>query len=304
MASHLEQALYADARAFLARPGKAFRARLIDVAYRLAGGTPGALPSAALEAVELLHGGSLIVDDIQDDAETRRGGPALHRAIGTPRALNTGNWLYFVALARLDALELAPYCARALSRAAHACLVRCHEGQALDLALSVAELRRTELAEIVHAVSAMKTGALTAFAAQVGGSVAGAESRALEGLVRFGEQVGIALQMLDDLGAFVSPARAHKAHEDLRGKRVGWMWAWAAESLDEITFKQLLKQLARDGEGDALRERLAEAAAPLGQQRVEAALAAAERLLHPTFSGHPAIALVRDELTRLGQSYG
>ncbi|MDB4987061.1 MAG: Polyprenyl synthetase, partial [Myxococcaceae bacterium] len=101
---HLERALYGAAREFLGRPGKAFRTRLIEGCFALLAQDGERVPAAAVETIELLHGGSLIVDDIQDDALTRRGSPALHQLIGTPRALNTGNWLYFVALARLDAL--------------------------------------------------------------------------------------------------------------------------------------------------------------------------------------------------------
>src|SRR5262249_51575318 len=99
--SLLDTTLYDSAREFLSRPSKGRRSRLIGASYLLAGGN-GRLPQAAVDMIELLHTGSLIVDDIQDGAETRRGGRSLHKLIGMPRALNTGNWLYFVALTRLD----------------------------------------------------------------------------------------------------------------------------------------------------------------------------------------------------------
>lgn len=302
--THLERALYADARSFLARPGKAFRARLIEGCYRLAGGDGEHVPRAAVEAIELLHGGSLIVDDIQDDAETRRGAPALHRLIGTPRALNTGNWLYFVALARMDTLGLAPEVASELTRAAHRCLMRCHEGQALDLALAVGDLRRAELGSLVHFVSAMKTGALTGFGAQLGATAAGASARVVRTLGSFGKKVGVALQMLDDLGSFIAPSRHHKALEDLRGQRASWVWAWASEALDEHTYHQLLKQLSREGELDSLRERLADASEPLGRERVHRALEAAKSELSILLAPNQALDALHAELTRLEHSYG
>ena len=301
---HLTRVLHDDARAFLARPGKALRARLMDCCFVLAGGTPSSLPAAAAEAIELLHGGSLIVDDIEDDAAERRGAPALHRLIGTPRALNTGNWLYFVALARLDELHLDAARARALSRAAHTCLVRCHEGQALDLALRVSALKRAELAGVAHGVSALKTGALTSFAARLAATVAGASEPVVETLARFGLQVGVGLQMLDDLGGFVSDARAEKAREDLRGHRVSWVWPWADEALDPLTFKQLIKQLSREAEVDALRERLADAAAPLGRARIRVALEEARQTLSPLRVSDALRAKVDVELQHLEVSYG
>jgi geranylgeranyl pyrophosphate synthase len=301
---HLERALYGSAREFLARPGKAFRARLIEACYALAGGLSGSVPAAAVEAIELLHGGSLIVDDIQDDAQVRRGAPALHRMIGTPLALNTGNWLYFVALARLDELPLDASKARELARAAHLCLIRCHEGQALDLSLRVGELRRSELAAVARTTSALKTGALAGFAAQLGGTCAGASSRVLATLHAFGSKIGLALQMLDDLGSFVAAPRHHKALEDLRGERISWIWSWAGETLDELTFKQLVKQLARESEHEQLRARLAETVEPLGRLRVREALDEAERELTTMFAPSYALEAMRAELSRLEKSYG
>jgi geranylgeranyl pyrophosphate synthase len=301
---HLERALYGSAREFLARPGKAFRARLIESCFRLAGGAEQSVPRAALEAIEVLHAGSLIVDDIQDDAETRRGAPALHRSIGTPRALNTGNWLYFVALNKLDTLTLTPEVARELGACAHRCLLRCHEGQALDLALAVGDLRRAELASTVSFISALKTGALTGFAAQVGATAAGASPRVVSTLASFGRQVGVVLQMLDDLGSFVSETRHHKALEDLRGQRASWVWAWASETLDEHTYRQLLKLLVRDGELSALRERLSDAVEPLGRLRVHEALERAKRELAPLLASPSLLEALHADLDRLEHSYG
>ncbi|HVZ35206.1 MAG TPA: polyprenyl synthetase family protein, partial [Polyangiaceae bacterium] len=257
-AEHLERALYGAAREFLARPGKAFRARLIEACFRLVSRSDESVPSAALEAIELLHGGSLIVDDIQDDADVRRGAPALHRAIGAPRALNTGNWLYFVALSRLDELPLGDESARELTRAAHQCLRRCHEGQSLDLWLRAGEVRRAEFASLVHVVSLLKTGALTGFAARLGATLAHASTHQLALLTRFGQHVGVALQMLDDLGSFVCESRYHKALEDLRQQRMSWVWSWASEVLDEVRYKHFLRQLSREPEWGALRAGLAE----------------------------------------------
>jgi geranylgeranyl pyrophosphate synthase len=302
----LERALYGAAREFLARPGKQFRARLIETCFALAGGGSDGerIPSVAIEAIELLHGGSLIIDDIQDDAEQRRGAPALHRTIGTPRALNTGNWLYFVALSRLDALGLPAELASPLQRDAHRCLVRCHEGQALDLALAVGDLRRSELPAMVGFVSALKTGALTGFAAQLGATAARAPASVVKQLAGFGKKVGVALQMIDDLSSFVAPAREHKALEDLRGQRASWVWCWASEALDEHTYRQLQKQLCREGELRLLRERLCDAAEALGRVRVRAALERAQDELRPLSAPASLLDEMRAELTKLEHSYG
>ena len=85
----------------MARPSKQFRGQLVKLAYRLTSGT-GTLSLVARErcdilanVAELIHAGSLLVDDIQDGSSMRRGAPALHLRYGVSLALNAGNWLYF-----------------------------------------------------------------------------------------------------------------------------------------------------------------------------------------------------------------
>lgn len=301
---HFERALFAGAREFLSRPGKAFRARMVEASFALAGGDPLRVPRAALEAIELLHGGSLIVDDIQDDAEERRGAPALHRTMGMPRALNVGNWLYFVALGKLDELTFDPARALETMRAAHRCFLCCHEGQALDLSLRIGELKRSEVSAVARTTSQLKTGALMSFAARLGALAGDAGPGGVETLARFGEQTGVVLQMLDDLGSFVAPGRQDKALEDLRGQRVNWVWAWAVECVDEVTYKQLTKQTARGENLADVRQRVAQAVEPLGRERIRGALREALHRLEQTFGQRSALLGLSAELSRLEQSYG
>ena len=131
-----DQALNDPVKQFLSRSGKGIRPELVNELFRLSGGT-GDAPRAISEAIELLHAGSLIIDDIEDDSIERRGKPTLHREIGIPLALNAGNWMYFQAI---DKLATSPF----RSRTRHRILARttrtirrCHEGQALDLSARV-----------------------------------------------------------------------------------------------------------------------------------------------------------------------
>lgn len=301
--SLLNTTLYESAREFLSRPSKGLRAHLIAASYLLAGGN-GRLPQAAIDMIELLHSGSLIVDDIQDGAETRRGGRSLHRVIGMPRALNTGNWLYFVALTRLDALALDDARARALAQATHHCLVDCHEGQSLDLALRVTDSNHSDLPRVVELVTRLKTGAPMGLAARLGATLAGAPSRGIEALVAFGYSVGLALQMLDDLGSFVADHRHHKGLEDLRNQRVSWVWAWASENLAARDFHRLVERVSDEASLPHLRSQLADIVEPVGRARVRNLLDASERELRAHFSGNDTLELVHEELARLERSYG
>lgn len=298
----LDATLYGSAREFLSRPSKGLRARLIGASYLLAGGH-GSLPEAAVDMIELLHSGSLIVDDIQDGADIRRGGPCLHKMIGMPRALNTGNWLYFVALTRLDALALDDARARALATATHRCLVDCHEGQSLDLALRVVDAEYATLPRLVELVTRLKTGAPMSLAARIGATLAGASARRIDALVEFGDNVGLALQMLDDLSSFITPGRDHKGIEDLRNQRVSWVWAWASERLDRSSFQKLIGELQQEDALPRVRAHLAEVVEPVGRKCVRTLLERSESDLTRQFATSSALDLVHDELRRLERSY-
>jgi geranylgeranyl pyrophosphate synthase len=255
--------------------------------------------------VELLHAGSLIVDDIEDESAVRRGAPALHVEHGLARALNAGNWLYFwpqmlIARSRLpDALRLAIH-----ERVATA-LMRCHQGQALDVSIDVRELAREETPGVVRAISRLKTGGLMELASARGALAARAEPRVVQALSDLGRDVGIGLQMLDDLSGYLSPSRAHKAAEDLRLHRPTWIWAWLAEGREPAEYDGALACL-HAATSDEERARLlphlrgvARAARPL----VRAHFVEATHRVAQAVGESPTLAAVRRELDELEESY-
>jgi geranylgeranyl pyrophosphate synthase len=301
------RALAGPARGFLARPGKELRARLVHVGWTLGGGAPDALPERLALVLEILHAGSLIIDDIEDAADLRRGAPALHHQVGVPVAINTGSWMYFWALAELGQLHLAPDRELAAYHLAVTTLVRAHQGQALDLATRVDELDPVHVAAVVDAVARLKTGTLCRFATELGALAAGAPPVTRAAVGRFGERAGIALQMLDDLGAIASPARRAKAHEDLRGARPTWPWAWLAERAP-FAWTRLAGQVRAAQAGqldpDTLADELAELVVPLGRTRVHALLAATLDELAAALGPSPALDALAADLRQMEESYG
>lgn len=304
---HLDASLYDPLREFLRRPGKEFRGRLLVACWTLAGGK-GAPPRLLPWTVELLHAGSLIIDDIEDGSPDRRGAPALHVLYGTPVALNAGNWLYFAAFALLERLALPPATELAASRTMHRALLDCHRGQALDLTLRMSTLPQREVARAVEQTTSLKTGTLLELSARLGALAAGASVERMECLARFGRELGVALQMLDDLGGIFSEARAHKGHEDLRLGRPTWPWAWLAVSRSESDYAAL-QSLARSVEGgerspeelaQRLRDHLGSAPRRRVHHRVRRALAHLEREL----GASPALTQLSADIARLERSYG
>jgi geranylgeranyl pyrophosphate synthase len=300
------EALYGPLRDFLGRPGKEFRARLVGAAFRL-GGRSETPPAELPLIVELLHAGSLIVDDIEDGSAYRRGEPALHCTYGLPRALNAGNWLYFWPMSLIERLDVAPEARLALYRTISQTLLRCHSGQALDLSARVGGLSQRDVARVVEVTTSLKTGALMELAAAIGAIAAGAPSARAQAIAEFGMRLGTGLQMLDDLGGLTSEKRCHKGHEDLLLGRPTWPWAWAARDLDEIGFARL-STMSRDVQArnlhpEYLAEALREHIAIRGRFHVQQHLGSALRDLERAVGPSAVIDLLAQEIEKLEQSY-
>ncbi|MBA3317178.1 MAG: polyprenyl synthetase family protein [Gemmatimonadales bacterium] len=186
----------------LAAPGKRVRAALLLASYRAVGGTSPAVAGVAA-AVETMHTYSLVHDDLpcMDDDDLRRGRPTTHRKFDVPTATRAGYLLVPVAArvlaAAADALELAPptlgRMAVELFRAGG--IEGMVGGQWLDLE---AEGRTLALGDLI-AVHRGKTGALIRAACSVGAIAAEAEPSEVAALTAYGEEVGLAFQVADDV---------------------------------------------------------------------------------------------------------
>jgi geranylgeranyl pyrophosphate synthase len=286
----LGRTLFGPAGRFLRVPGKRVRAELVQLGWTL-GGAAGPCPALLADAAELLHAGALIVDDIQDAATTRRGRPALHRTIGVPLALNAGNWLFFWPLERLSRLPFDDATALALHRRIVQVVARCHVGQALDLGLAIDTLRPCDVAPAVRAITELKTGSLTGLAVALGAVAAGASARRAGALERFGQRLGVGLQMLNDLADLEAPRGAR--YRDLRAGRVTWPWAWLSRRLEPAAyrgFRSRARAVVRDGDaasalGRAIRARVG----AYGRRMANAWLVRAGAAARTHVGPHPAI---------------
>jgi geranylgeranyl pyrophosphate synthase len=292
----------------LTRPGKEFRSRLVEVAYQVSSTEPERMPAELPLIVEVLHAGSLIIDDIEDDSAYRRGKPALHLVVGLPLALNAGNWLYFLPHRMVSQMALPCAIELELRRAIDEAVLRCHYGQALDLGARLGSLSQREISDVVSLSTRLKTGSLLELAAELGTVAAGAEPELRRAFAEFGRTYGVALQMLDDVSGLFEERRAHKGHEDLLNARPTWPWAWLAERLDEVSYSRL-QHRAREVERRSLHpEQLAKALRKeLGSSPYRAihdtlaqALERLERHVHSRRLLDP----LAEEIERLERAYG
>jgi geranylgeranyl pyrophosphate synthase len=186
----------------LRTPGKRVRAALLMAAYRALGGKSTAIAGVAA-AVETVHTYSLVHDDLpcMDNDDLRRGRPTTHRAFDVSTATRVGFLLVPVAARLLAAaareLGLPTSTVGAMAEALFQAggIEGMVGGQWLDLE---AERRRLPLAELTQ-VHRGKTGALIRAACALGGMAAGAGSAELAGLSAYGEDIGLAFQIADDV---------------------------------------------------------------------------------------------------------
>jgi geranylgeranyl pyrophosphate synthase len=231
-------------------PGKRIRPKLVSLSYRLISGTPPSIVVAkqcrrCADAVEMIHAGSLIIDDIEDGSCMRRGHPALHVKVGVPLALNAGNWLYFWGLELLRMSELPDDTIYHLYEHCHRTLLRAHFGQAMDLSARIGTLSRCRVAAACLASMKLKTGALIGLATSLGGIIAGASPRVSSILDEFGQELGVALQMFNDLGNVIGKCDSSKRYEDLRLNRPSWVWACAAHCSTPRHYRQFCTAVRR-----------------------------------------------------------
>ncbi len=201
-----EEKLKAAARHLVSAGGKRIRPMVTLLACGACGGEMRrAVPFAV--AAELTHSATLLHDDVIDDGPVRRGQPASRVLWGNAVSVLSGDWLLTRAL---EIVSAEPSRSAALP-ALLATMRRLVEGEVLQLSLrgSFAANEGDYMAVVIG-----KTASLFGWAAAAGAWAAGVTGRLPEALVRFGEGIGIAFQLVDD-------ALDYAADPGLLGKRLG-----------------------------------------------------------------------------------
>ncbi|MUO81444.1 polyprenyl synthetase family protein [Agrobacterium vitis] len=238
--------------------GKRLRPFLVVESVRLFRGQDDAALRVGA-ALECLHCYSLVHDDLpaMDDDDLRRGQPTVHIAFDEATAILAGDSLLTFAFEIIAApqttLPDAAKTALVLALARAAGLGGMAGGQALDLA---AEKQAPDEAGIVT-LQAMKTGALLRFACEAGPVIAGASQEDRQRLRQFGELIGRAFQLADDLLDLTADAATMgKATGKDAGRGKGTLvglkgQTWAEAELDRLV-DQAVGLLAPYGERAAV----------------------------------------------------
>ncbi|MFA5514512.1 MAG: polyprenyl synthetase family protein [Sphaerochaetaceae bacterium] len=187
------------ARDLVYRKGKRWRPLLLLLIAKMIGGKEAfekALPLTPL--VELPHNGSLIIDDIEDDAILRRGKEAIHLTYGTDISINGGNFLYYLPTLIIGRQKLSESKKLQLYEIYANHMRKIHLGQGMDI-IWHREINIIPPLESYKLMCRLKTGCLAAMGAQLGGAVATEDLNLLQKSSDIAQELGLAFQIVDDI---------------------------------------------------------------------------------------------------------
>ena len=155
----------------------------------------------AASSLEMIHTYSLIHDDLPalDNDDFRRGKPTCHKVFGEAMAILAGDALFTLAiqtLARMEGSDPARTVAliRELSMASGTV-----EGMIGGQVIDIESERLPPTVELLDSIHRAKTGALLRASVRMGGIAAGGDGAQIDALSRYGERVGLAFQIVDDI---------------------------------------------------------------------------------------------------------
>lgn len=185
--------LYAPIRYVLSLGGKRIRPVLMLMAYNLYKKDTDACMPAAL-GLEIYHNFTLLHDDLMDKADTRRGKPCVHKKWDDNTAILSGDSMLVLAFQMMQECpaEVLPQVMSVFTETA----LEIDEGQQMDMDFEKRlDVTEEEYVEMIR----LKTSVLLACALALGALQAGAKDEDVELLHSFGEKLGLAFQLQDDL---------------------------------------------------------------------------------------------------------
>ncbi len=239
----------------LDRGGKRWRAVLFLLLVEAFGADPHDFLRYAT-IPEILHTGTIIVDDVEDAAELRRGAPALHHRYGEDVALNAGNALYFIPLKLLGNNEAGLSAERQLD--AYEMLTyelnRTHLGQGMDIDWHNRRDVRVAEAEYLE-MCACKTGCLARIVGRLAAIVTGQPGDVERTVAEYTERLSVGFQIIDDvLDVEHSLGRAGEFGKafgnDIREGKTTLLVIHAMRTADESDARALARTLAADRPDD------------------------------------------------------
>ena len=197
---------------FLDRGGKRWRPTLFLLICEALGKNPEDYVDFAI-IPEIIHNGTLMIDDIEDASELRRGKPCTYRIYGLDIAINAGNAMYYLPLLPLikNREKISPEKLAKVYEIYVEEMISLSLGQAMGVAWHKGLANADKLDEENYLqMCAYKTGTLARMAAKMAAVLADADEELVEKLGCFAESIGVAFQMQDDILDLTSEEFAEK----------------------------------------------------------------------------------------------
>ena len=186
---------------FLDRGGKRWRPSLFLLILEALGKNSEDFVDFAI-IPEVIHNGTIMIDDIEDQSELRRGKPCTYKIFGLDIAINTGNAMYYLPLITLvkNKNEIPASILNKVYEIYIQEMINLSFGQAMDIAWHRGLADADEIEENDYLqMCAYKTGTLARMAAKLAAVLSGADDDLIEKLGLFAESIGVAFQIQDDI---------------------------------------------------------------------------------------------------------
>jgi geranylgeranyl pyrophosphate synthase len=244
---------------FLDRGGKRWRPTLFILVCDALGKDPQEFLDFAV-IPEVVHNGLLIIDDIEDGSESRRGKPCTHKLFGLDIAINVGNEMFYLPLLTLMKKKdkLPPDKMNKIYEIYVQEMINVGFGQAMDIAWHRGLANADKISEKQYMqMCAYKTGTIARMSAKIAAVLADASDDVVEKVGMFVESIGVAFQIQDDILDLVSEEFAEMkgglGQDITEGKRT-LMVIHTLEKAEPKDRKRLLKILSMHTTNQRLRD--------------------------------------------------
>ncbi len=191
---------------FLDRGGKRWRPTLFILVCEALGKDPKEYLDFAI-IPEVIHNGLIMIDDIEDSSESRRGKPCTHKLFGLDIAINAGNEMFYLPLLTLikNKEKLPPSKMNKIYEIYAQEMINVGFGQAMDIAWHRGLANADEISQKQYMqMCAYKTGTIARMSGKMATVLADASDDVVEKIGRFAESIGVAFQIQDDILDLVS----------------------------------------------------------------------------------------------------
>ena len=239
----IERAITNPVWSLLDRGGKRLRPLISLITFKMLK-PDNDFPNKFLALPEIIHNGTLMIDDVEDSSPLRRGEPAIHLQYGVDIAINAGNFMYYIPYDIIKYSTIPPETKIRLYELVNDEMIKLSFGQALDIYWHNNPEENISVDEYMK-MCALKTGTLFRVSAKLGAILADADDKIVKDLGDFIESIGIAFQIHDDI-LDLDPQDSQwgkRSGGDITEGKKSLLVIYALNNLDTIKKERLLSIL-------------------------------------------------------------